>query len=772
MKMYVIAVHYSSLDKKNITGFRILDADTKEVKDFDCRAVSNVLIKKLATIEGLCIDSKTKKIKGSNGALDRYPALFNGKPLNRSLVVLNSIDDIGYTVSSFNGKIADALRSEVVIFASKNGIANGKVVEKDGKRFISAISGNYINIPFNKSELAKSEQVQMRKNDSKLAQKIEQIEKAKVANRQVKQVARPKVITDTNVDIELMQMLDDVSGQTVEQKLTYTMLALKATRPFCYAVYLCLERTATLSLNTMGITLRNLYFNPYFVLRTSIPELLYIVIHEIYHISMKHKIRERGRQHKLWNRACDYYINKQIAEEFGLLDKGDIKQVINEKGVTTGYKIALPHGALYNENVNTDKDTPESIYEELINIQHNKQQNQQQNQSTDEQGESDNSENESSQNNGGDNQADNSVEQSENEQNSDDSNNKESKDKEQNNGEQNEQQSKQDNQDNQDSNSPLDDLADGREPSYDSNEIEECDDANEDNEESSENSGSTQDENSNNTQDKNGKGNSEQDSEDITGELFRGQEIPEMEEDIVDSPDERGETSDRADQIANSILKRAASICRQQKGSFGGEAGSWIEREVEKALAPKVMWQSLLRNKLTLASQKINTFSAPDKRFRSRGMILPGPKKLENDTLENIKVCIDTSGSISNEDLGVALAQIEQLLRAFKADAELMYWDTQIRAIYPFKKIKDLLDKKPMGGGGTDADCIFKYFEEEKDYKIGRKKKPKIIIIFTDGYIGAVNSKYNKYRDTIWVVNDNNEFKPPFGVKAPFKHDQ
>ena len=770
MKMYVIAVHYSSLDKKNITGFRILDADTKEVKDFDYKAVSNVLIKKLAPIEGLCIDNKTKNIKGSNGALDRYPALYNGKPMNRSLVILNSIDDIGYVVSSFNGKIANALRSEVVLFASKNGIANGKVVEKDGKKFISAISGKYTNIPFDKSDLAKNKQIQIRKEDKNIVKQMTEAEKKNLAVRQVKQIVRPRLITDVSVDQELMHMLDDVSGQTVEQKMTYSMLALKATRPFCYSVYVCLNRVASLSLKTMGVSLKTLYFNPYFVLEKSIPELLYVLVHEIYHISMKHKIREKGRQHKLWNKACDYYINKQIAEEFGLTERGEVKQVANERNTLTGYKIALPFDVLYNKKVNVDTDTPESIYEELLDIQHNKQKNQQQNQQNQQSQQNQSEDNEDNNQNGQGQEQDNEQNQSKNKE---QSKQRQSEDNNQGKQEQSNNSNKNDNE--KDKNSPLDDLADGKEPSSENDDFDDDSfDANDDetnNKSNSKNSKQESDDNSESLNESTTDSSSQEDGDDITGESFRGEEIQDVEDDIVDSPDERSETSDRAEQIANSILKRAASICRQQKGSFGGETGSWIEREVEKALAPKVMWQSLLRNKLTLASQKVNTFAAPDKRFRSRGMILPGPKKLENDTLENIKVCIDTSGSISNEDLGVALAQIDQLLKVFKADAELMYWDTQIRAIYPFKKIKDLLDKKPMGGGGTDADCIFEYFEEEKDYKIGRKQKPKIIIIFTDGYIGSVNSKYNKYKDTIWIVNGNPSFEAPFGVKAPFKND-
>jgi predicted metal-dependent peptidase len=100
-----------------------------------------------------------------------------------------------------------------------------------------------------------------------------------------------------------------------------------------------------------------------------------------------------------------------------------------------------------------------------------------------------------------------------------------------------------------------------------------------------------------------------------------------------------------------------------------------------------------------------------------------------------------------------------------------MYWDTDIRAIYEFKNVQELVKLKPMGGGGTDANCIFRYFEENKDYKIGKKKKPTIIIVFTDGYFGQIDKAYKKYKDTIWVVNGDKDFTPPFGSTARFKNE-
>lgn len=821
MKMYMIAVHYRMPDKKNILGFRILDADTGEVKDYPYDTVKAVVQGNKAKIIGIAFDRRNNALKGSNGAFDRYPSLVNGRPINRSLVILNSIDNIGYQVSSFNGMIGHATRNEVVRFALKAGIANGKVVDKDGKKYVSAISGTYTNIPYEKSKLSEGKRAQLKRSDVAVAKQVKaEITKKKASSKPYSNTYVPKVVTGTIADNSLLHMVDEVTGLTVEQKMAYAMMALRRIRPFCYSVFTCLRRIETEDVKTMGVSLKSLYFNPYFVLKVPISDLLFILIHEIYHISMKHRIREQNRNHDLWNKACDYYVNAVIADEFDLTSLGDCVDARKEQ-TGTRYEISLPVDCLFNKRVSVDDDTPEKIYEELENIKQSMQQNQsdsssgdqeqqeqgdqgeqegQSGQSDDQQGEDfddafgDDEENtddsfdgafgdeddDSSDGEGGedDTELDDSEHSDDQFDDLDDLANggggggsKGNRGKKNNKGKG--QGQGQGGDENDDSDSDSDETSDG---AY--REDEEDGEGVEDGEEESKSASkskraSSEEDNKNN---KSGVGSQDEESEDrseITGARFRGQEIPNtVENDMVDSPDERSESTDRLEQMANSLLKRAASMHRQSHGSFGGEAGDWIERYVEKVLAPKVKWTAILRNKLTLASQKVNTFASPDKRFRSRGMVLPGPKKLENDTLENVKICIDTSGSISPKDIGVALAQIDQMFKQFKAEAELLYWDTQIRAIYPFKNPQELVSKKPMGGGGTDANCIFEYFETTREYKIGKKKKPNLVIVFTDGYFGTVNMRYKKqYKDTIWVVQGNDNFEAPFGTKAPFKTD-
>jgi predicted metal-dependent peptidase len=240
---------------------------------------------------------------------------------------------------------------------------------------------------------------------------------------------------------------------------------------------------------------------------------------------------------------------------------------------------------------------------------------------------------------------------------------------------------------------------------------------------------------------------------------------------MVDDKSDPITSQDTLDQQSDSFIRRAVEMFKLSSKSRGGEMGAFMERLIEEALAPKINWRTLLRNRLVKSSTMIYTYSKPDKRFLARKMTLPGPKPMDPDSLENIKLCIDTSGSISDKDLGIALAQIKQLFDSYKADAEVIYWDTQVRAVYPFKDIPELLKCKRMGGGGTDGNCVFEYFDTNIDYVRHRKKPPSTIVVFTDGYIGDLDLKYKKkYKDVIWIISENGDqnFKPNFGIVAPF----
>lgn len=242
---------------------------------------------------------------------------------------------------------------------------------------------------------------------------------------------------------------------------------------------------------------------------------------------------------------------------------------------------------------------------------------------------------------------------------------------------------------------------------------------------------------------------------------FRGKKIGvKFNRDVVSSSEDEGADGDQLEQKANRVLQKAQMGAKMAGKPIDG----FMERYVELELAPKIRWQNLLKHYLVASMNKVTTYSRPDKRFISRGGILPGPKPLDPDKINGIKICIDTSGSIDDHDIAIALGQVDQILKMYKADAEVIYWDTSVRSVGDFTTRKELLKVIPKGGGGTDINCVFEYFES-KECKV----KPKVVLVFTDGYFGELDPRYvNKYKSNIWIVPevDRVRFKAPNGKVA------
>ena len=905
MRVTLIAIHQDI--NNNVKMVRLLDEDTNEIKDFPCDNVKYVLQSKKLSINGITLSGG--KLKGSNGSFDRYPTFIDGVLTrnNKRITILATIDDIGYRVSDAEGHIIEA-STNALLEKREQGldVANGKIVEKNGVTFFSAINGNYPNIPVEQSPTGKkwieAKKAAKQQNEQKSIQsevKSEQpaIKKQLIYNRE-KDPRLPRVLTGVPRADSKLKEIDPVTGMTVEQKMTYTMLGIQTVRPFYYSILALLKRVEASNLDnvdTMAVSLDTLYFSSEFVRDISLSDLMFVMLHEVCHIAMKHRIRENGRDHDAWNYATDYFINRHLAEEFGL-DKVGVPKKANLKAYSTEYStydISIPEFGLYNQAVNVDKDTPETIYGELQNQQNQQQQNQQSNQNNQgqqsNQGQQGNQDNQNQQNQnqqgqqsqgqqsqgqqgGQQNNAQQQVAQSAQQmaqgmqqiqQSMNNSSNNQSAQQQINQGMQqvqqgaqqmnsgmqngskeqveqgaqqmqngldqiesginqmnnsqeqngnNSQQAKQQaKQGLEDMKKALEGLKQGAEQACDENNSQNTssnsenqgenepkyNESNNGNEESKGNahnkSGGTQSiDDMNNTEGSNDSNNYEtgDDSSDshsnydasqqrkqgrFAGKEFRGQSIPDVAPDMVDDNSTVGKTPEQLNQAASSLLSQAVTI-HKQRHSFGGDTPDFLERYVEQALAPKVNWRSVLKRYLTKASQKEYTFAHPDKRFLTRRnpdgsrQVFAGPHMADAGELENIKICIDTSGSITPKDIGQALSQIEDMFKQYKADAELIYWDTRVRAVYPFKQYKELLSKEPMGGGGTDANCIFDFFETNKDYKLHKKPVPSLIIIFTDGYFGEVDGKYKrKYKNTIWIIHDNDKFKAPFGVKAPLK---
>ncbi len=191
-----------------------------------------------------------------------------------------------------------------------------------------------------------------------------------------------------------------------------------------------------------------------------------------------------------------------------------------------------------------------------------------------------------------------------------------------------------------------------------------------------------------------------------------------------------------------------------------GESGK-LTQEFTKSEVSQVNWKKVLRRFLRSSSEKENSFAHPDKRFYHLNQILPGECSGELDGLTGLKLCLDTSGSISQEQLQEFLTEIFALCKEFKLEGELIYWDTEIEHRQKFQGKGDVTLFHPYTGKGTNPNCLFSYFQSSLC-----KVKPLVTLIFTDGYFpNNFTQKGKKFPHTFWLMTpeQKGQFHPPFG---------
>ena len=151
--MYVVAVVKNDADEA--VAYRVLDIEKRA-----CKAVSKEAVLR-ASMQNpkafMNVAAEGKEVVGTNGSLSRYAVVsLKNELVSKSapVVVLARLGNEGFVLSDYAGNMTKIKSDEAVGYATKFGIANGKIVERDGKKLISAISGEYPLIEKKKVETA------------------------------------------------------------------------------------------------------------------------------------------------------------------------------------------------------------------------------------------------------------------------------------------------------------------------------------------------------------------------------------------------------------------------------------------------------------------------------------------------------------------------------------------------------------------------------------------------------------------------------------------
>lgn len=186
-----------------------------------------------------------------------------------------------------------------------------------------------------------------------------------------------------------------------------------------------------------------------------------------------------------------------------------------------------------------------------------------------------------------------------------------------------------------------------------------------------------------------------------------------------------------------------------------GQLPAGIEDVMGELLNPKLNWKYLLRRYITNVIPHDYTFTSPN--LKIPGVILPGPEKESIDVVMHV----DTSGSISDDELQVFMSEVLSVCNSFKnVNLTLIQADMEIQRVDKINKgnqrrIKSLQVK---GRGGTSHKPVWEYINKKLN-------NCKILISLTD--LGSDIELSDKPRyNVIWVVPKNDfDMDVPFGKK-------
>ncbi len=195
---------------------------------------------------------------------------------------------------------------------------------------------------------------------------------------------------------------------------------------------------------------------------------------------------------------------------------------------------------------------------------------------------------------------------------------------------------------------------------------------------------------------------------------------------------------DEIEKLATQWQKNLASSAQiaQQAGKLEGE----FAKLVDFFLQPQVSWQSLLAQYMSALARDDFSYSRPSR--RSGEAILPALKSHQID----ITVAIDTSGSISQEEVDEFVSEVNAIKANLRASITLIACDDKLSEHSPwrFEAWDALQFPASLGGGkGTNFNPVF-------DYINAQDKVCDVLIYFTDakGKFPEIEPNY----PVMWLV--------------------
>jgi predicted metal-dependent peptidase len=247
-----------------------------------------------------------------------------------------------------------------------------------------------------------------------------------------------------------------------------------------------------------------------------------------------------------------------------------------------------------------------------------------------------------------------------------------------------------------------------------------------------------------------------------SGDSGEGEQQGEGGEYSFDEHDTEGDGQPLTPEKAKEVEARIDRALREG-AMLAGRLGIDLPRAITDILEPKVDWREVLRDFVSSATKGKDeyTWRKFNRRVLPNDLYIP---TVENETIGEIVVAIDTSGSIGEKELNEFASELVSICEAVSPEAvRVLWWDTKVHGEQLFKdnyaNIGAML--KPLGGGGTKVSCVAEYINK-------KKVNAECVLVFTDGYVEN-EVAWQISAPTLWMVTQNANWVPPTGKKVMVK---
>lgn len=216
----------------------------------------------------------------------------------------------------------------------------------------------------------------------------------------------------------------------------------------------------------------------------------------------------------------------------------------------------------------------------------------------------------------------------------------------------------------------------------------------------------------------------------------------------------------------NTIRAAAAQKEAEARGECAGGLPAGIQRLLDDLTKPVVNWKNILRRYVMQIMSYDYSFARPNKNFFNDGLTLPGFRS-PHDMLD-IVIAVDTSGSISQEQLTDFISEMDGIMKSFPAYCiKAWCFDGAVveDSVTVVKKGDGHMDdikkfaERIGGGGGTDFEVNWQFMKEEGI-------KPKLFLFLTDGMpFGSWGwPSYQTGFPTIFLIIGNQRTEAPKSI--------